>query len=99
LRNHAAYVTSALLGLGGLALVSRLPLAVGQWALVLVVLLYGALVARIVVGDARGVESAVQWGGMVNVIAILVFVAVAVMSVALGAPRRPARLSTEGVVR
>ncbi|TFD73998.1 hypothetical protein E3T48_13840 [Cryobacterium fucosi] len=50
------------------------------------VLLHASLLVRVLIGDARGVAEAVQWGGVVNIVAVLAFVVVAVASVLRGAP-------------
>ena len=42
-------------------------------------------------GDARGLHVLVQWGGLANIVAVLLFVGVAVVSVLVGAPAKPAR--------
>ncbi|MBC7442472.1 MAG: hypothetical protein H7311_08115, partial [Ramlibacter sp.] len=57
-------------------------------------LLHASLLVR-VLGDARGLPAMVQWGGVANIAAVLLFVLLAVVSVLLGAPRpRPAVEST-----
>lgn len=57
------------------------------------VALHASLLLRLAVGDARDLEWAVQAGGVVNILAVLAFVVLAVVSVARGAPppsqRRP----------
>lgn len=53
------------------------------------VLLHASLLLRVVVGDGADVLWAVQWGGALNVVAVLGFVAIAVASVIVGAA--PAR--------
>ncbi len=52
-------------------------------------LLHVSLLARILLGDARGLAGLVEWGGVVNIVAVLSFVVVAVASVLLGMPRPP----------
>ncbi|WP_211489717.1 hypothetical protein [Georgenia thermotolerans] len=52
-------------------------------------LLHASLVLRLAVGDARGLEWAVQAGGVGNIVALLAFVAVSVWAV-LAAPHRRA---------
>lgn len=49
-------------------------------------LLHASLLAR-VIGDARGVPGLVEWGGVFNIVAVLSFVLVAVVSVLRGASR------------
>ncbi|BBX26737.1 MULTISPECIES: hypothetical protein [Mycolicibacterium] len=46
-----------------------------------VVLLHVSLLLRIAVGDAGDSQAAVQWGGVLNIVAVLAFVVVAVVSV------------------
>jgi uncharacterized YccA/Bax inhibitor family protein len=53
-----------------------------------VVLLHASLVLRLAVGDARGLTWAVQVGGVVNIVAVLAFVAVAAWSAVRGTERR-----------
>jgi len=53
-------------------------------------LLHLSLLARVLLGDAYGWPVLVQWGGVVNIIAVLLFVVVAVVSVLWGAAA-PAR--------
>ena len=55
------------------------------------ILLHIGLVLRILIGDAFDVEMAHTIGGVLNVIALLVFVAVAVWSVVSGSRAQSAR--------
>jgi len=55
-----------------------------------VVLLHASLLARVIGGDARGIDGLVQWGGLANIVAVLLFVGVSVVSVLVGAPPKPA---------
>jgi hypothetical protein len=55
-----------------------------------VALLHGSLLLRLAVGDARGVAWAVQWGGVLNIVAVLGFIAVAGYSAARAGSRVPA---------
>jgi hypothetical protein len=55
------------------------------------VLLHASLALRVGWGDARQVEPAWQVGGVLNILAVLSFLLVAVVSTAQG--RRPARLA------
>jgi hypothetical protein len=55
-----------------------------------VVLLHLSLAARILVGDLRDIPIVVQWGGVANIVAVLLFVALAAASVVRGAPARSA---------
>ncbi len=50
-------------------------------------LLHASLMLRILVGDARGVVGALQWGGALNIAALLLFFAIAIGSALLS--RRP----------
>ncbi|TFC52255.1 hypothetical protein [Cryobacterium shii] len=59
-------------------------------------LLHASLVVRILLGDARGLPELVQWGGVANIAAVLLFVVLAVVSVLLGVP---ARKTTTKVIR
>ncbi|WP_210403792.1 hypothetical protein [Salinibacterium sp. UTAS2018] len=59
-----------------------------RWFLYLpVALLHASLAVRVLIGDGRGIEEAVQWGGALNVVAVLAFVVLAVASAIAGAPR------------
>ncbi len=49
-------------------------------------LLHASLLVRII-GDARGVPGLVEWGGVFNIVAVLSFVLIAVVSVLRGASR------------
>ncbi|QDQ99046.1 hypothetical protein FO059_05035 [Tomitella fengzijianii] len=53
------------------------------------ILLHASLALRIIGGDARGVDALLQWGGVLNVAALLAFVVVAAGSVLFGS--RPDR--------
>lgn len=53
-----------------------------------VVLLNASLVARILAGDLRNISVLVQWGGVLNIVAVLLFVILAVVSVIRGVPKR-----------
>jgi hypothetical protein len=48
-------------------------------------LLHASLLARVLFGDAYGLPVLVQWGGVFNIVAVLLFVAIAVASVLRGA--------------
>jgi hypothetical protein len=55
-------------------------------------LLHASLVVRVVLGDARGLAPAWQVGGLLNIVSVLLFVALAIWSVATArGPRRAAR--------
>lgn len=49
-----------------------------------VALLHLSLVLRILVGDLRDIPVMVQWGGVVNIVAVLLFVVLAAASVVRG---------------
>lgn len=53
-----------------------------------VILLHASLLVRLVLGDGRDDPVLVQWGGAFNVIALLLFVVLAVASVLIGVPKR-----------
>jgi hypothetical protein len=60
-------------------------------------LLHVTLVLRTAVGDVRGVTWAWQWGGVGNIVAVLLFVAVAVWSLtSAGGSSRPRTAGTSG---
>ena len=54
-------------------------------------LLHASLLARVLLGDAHGLPVLVQWGGVFNIVAVLTFVAIAVVSVVRGSTALPAR--------
>ena len=54
-------------------------------------LLHLSLLARVLLGDAYGWPVLVQWGGVFNIVAVLLFVVIAVVSVLLGSTVSPAR--------
>jgi hypothetical protein len=68
--------------------VLRRPLPYRPVMYVPVVLLHGSLLLRTLWGDARGDVAMVQLGGVINVIALLLFVLIAVLSVIAGVPKR-----------
>lgn len=68
--------------------VLRRPLPYHRLMYAPVVLLHASLVLRLAVGDARGLTWAVQVGGVVNIVAVLAFVAVAAWSAVRGTERR-----------
>ncbi|HEX6197606.1 MAG TPA: hypothetical protein VFZ37_16940 [Jiangellaceae bacterium] len=53
------------------------------------VLLHASLLLRTTAGDARGIDWAWQWGGLLNIVAVLAFVAISVWSVATAARPGP----------
>lgn len=60
-----------------------------RWFLYLpVLLLHVSLAVRVLVGDGRGIAEVVQLGGALNVVAVLLFVVLAVASAVAGQPRR-----------
>lgn len=74
--------------------VLRRPLPYRPVMYVPAVLLSASLLLRTAVGDVRGVTWAWQWGGVLNIVALLLFVGIAAWSVLTGAPRavpRPPR--------
>ncbi len=68
--------------------VLRRPLPYRPIMYVPVVLLHVSLLLRTLWGDARGDVGMVQWGGVLNIVALLLFVVIAVVSVLVGAPQR-----------
>lgn len=68
--------------------VLRKPLPYRPFLAVPVVLLHASLVLRVLLGDARELPWALQWGGALNVAALLLFVLLAVTSVVMGPPDR-----------
>jgi hypothetical protein len=50
-------------------------------------LLHASLLARVLLGDAYGWPALVQWGGVANIVAVLLFVLLAVASVLAGAKK------------
>jgi hypothetical protein len=58
-------------------------------------LLVASLLLRIVVGDLRGEVWAWQWGGVLNIVAVLLFVVLAVGSVVFGARGTARRAPTD----
>jgi hypothetical protein len=82
--------------------VLRKPLPYRPIFYVPVVLMNASLVLRVLVGDVRNIPAMVQWGGVLNVVALLLFVIFTVASVLKGEPqngldtvaaRRAARLA------
>ncbi|WP_198418724.1 hypothetical protein [Cryobacterium lactosi] len=59
-------------------------------------LLHVSLLARVLFGDAYGWPVLVQWGGVFNIVAVLLFVAIAVISVVRGTTALPARTVPRG---
>lgn len=67
-----------------------------RWFLYLpVALLHVSLAVRVLVGDGRGIAEVVQWGGALNVAAVLLFVMLAVASAIAGAPKTPSSSGRE----
>ena len=54
-------------------------------------LLHVSLLARVLLGDAYGWPVLVQWGGVFNIVAVLLFVVVAVVSVLTGSAPKGAK--------
>lgn len=71
--------------------VIRRPLPYRWFLYIPVALLHVSLAVRVLVGDGRGIALAVQWGGALNVAAVLLFVMLAVGSAIAGPPRKDAR--------
>jgi hypothetical protein len=71
--------------------VLRRPLPYRPVMYVPVLLLHASLIVRTLLGDARGSVPMLQWGGVFNIVALLMFVVIAVVSVLIGAPKRPKR--------
>jgi hypothetical protein len=71
--------------------VLRRPLPYRPVMYIPVAVLHGSLVARTLVGDAWGHAPVVQWAGVLNIVAVLLFVLVAVFSVIVGVAARPPR--------
>lgn len=69
--------------------VLRHPLPYTAWMYLPAALLHASLILRIVVGDARGIVGAVQWGGALNIAALLLFIAIAIGSALLSRRRDP----------
>jgi hypothetical protein len=67
--------------------VLRRPLPYRAVMYVPLALLHATLLLRVLVGDSRGVELAVQVGGVGNVVALLLFLLIAVGSAVRGAPQ------------
>lgn len=69
--------------------VLRRPLPYRPVMIAPVVLLHASLLARVVVGDGRDLPAVVQWAGVANEVALLLFVAIAAYSVVRGPGRAP----------
>ncbi|CAN5372229.1 hypothetical protein BH09ACT4_BH09ACT4_10390 [soil metagenome] len=66
-----------------------------RWFLYLpVALLHISLAVRLLGGDAWGSVGALTWGGILNVIAVLMFAALAVTTTAMGPLRKPGRVAS-----
>ncbi len=59
-------------------------------------LLHVSLLVRVLLGDAYGWPVLVQWGGVFNIVAVLAFVLIAVVSVLRGTTVRPKRAAPSG---
>jgi hypothetical protein len=80
--------------------VLRRPLPYRAFMWVPALLLHASLLVRLWIGDALGVLEAVEYGGLVNVIALLLFFGTAVVSSILGPPRSaPSLTKTPPVVK
>jgi len=71
--------------------VIRRPLPYRWFLYIPVALLHLSLALRVLLGDGRGIPEIVQWGGALNVVAVLLFVVLAVGSAIAGAPKRTER--------
>ncbi|HEU4848988.1 MAG TPA: hypothetical protein VFS93_01110 [Terrimesophilobacter sp.] len=68
-----------------------------RWFLYLpVALLHASLVVRVLGGDAWGSAEAIRIGGVLNVVAVLAFAALAVTTAVMGPPKKPVNNALEG---
>ncbi|MCX7521448.1 hypothetical protein OSC27_04045 [Microbacterium sp. STN6] len=67
--------------------VLRRPLPYSPVFYVPVALLTASLIMRILIGDLKQIPSLVQWGGVVNIVSVLLFVVLAVTAVVRGKQR------------
>lgn len=74
--------------------VLRKPLPYRPFLYLPVALLHISLAIRLLGGDAWGSIDALRWGGALNVVAVLLFAILAVMTALMGAPSRPATKPT-----
>ncbi|UZN05104.1 hypothetical protein [Cellulomonas sp. S1-8] len=79
--------------------VLRRPLPYRPVMYVPLALLHVTLAVRVLVGDAHGLDVVVRVGGVGNVVALLLFIAVAVTSALLGPVDRPVRRAGPGPVQ
>ena len=68
--------------------VLRKPLPYRWFLYIPVALLHATLIVRLLVGDAWGNVDAVRWGGALNVVAVLLFVVLAVTAAILGPQKK-----------
>ncbi len=78
--------------------VLRKPLPYRPVMYVPVVVLHASLLLRTLVGDARGDVPMVQLGGVLNIVAVLLFIVIAVVSVLVGVPKRKKKVASKPVV-
>lgn len=78
--------------------VLRKPLPYRPVMYVPVVVLHASLLLRTLVGDARGDVPMVQLGGVLNIVAVLLFIVIAVVSVLVGVPKRKKKVASSSVV-
>jgi hypothetical protein len=71
--------------------VLRRPLPYRSMLWIPLALMHAGLVLRVLAGDLREDEALWRFGSVVNVVALLLFFALAAVSAALGAPKRPTR--------
>jgi len=71
--------------------VLRKPLPYRPFLYLPVVLLHASLVVRLLGGDAWGNADAVRWGGIINVISLLLFAALSIISAAMGPVKKLVR--------
>lgn len=74
--------------------VLRKPLPYRWFLYIPVALLHASLLVRLLGGDAWGNVDALHWGGALNVVAVLLFAALAITSAVLGPPRKPERIES-----
>ncbi len=74
--------------------VLRKPLPYRWFLYIPVALLHVSLAVRLLGGDAWGSVDALQWGGILNVAAVLLFAALAVTTTAMGPLGKPAKVAT-----
>lgn len=71
--------------------VLRKPLPYRPFLYLPVLVLHVSLAVRVLGGDAWGNLEALRWGGILNVVAVLLFAALSVTTAVMGAPAKPER--------